>query len=429
MNEENNIELRSEEFQEVLQKIPSWILRWGITLIFCILAILLTGSYFFRYPEIVTAPIVVTTENLPVNVVAKSSGRIDTLYITEKQQVSKNQILGVMENPASTMEMLDLIAFTDTFDINASPYVVGEAKKNFGDVQPAFGTFKKSSEDLRFFLETDYHNNKIKVIEKQISVQKTLLSQSYRQLKLIIQQSNAANKVFAADSVLFSKNVLSPIDFETAKTARLQAVQSTETAKSDIENRKIGILQSEQAIFDLKQQRAEQFSQLKLQYLNAFDQLKAQLKSWEQLYLLRSHIDGTATFTKYWQKNQNATAGETVLSIVPGGNRKIIGKIYLPPQGAGKVKEGRTVNVKFDNFPYMEYGMVKVKINKIALVPITENNQRVYVLEVDFPDVLTTTYNKTLDFSQEMSGTAEIVTKDLSLLERLLNPARALVKQ
>ncbi|MDR2692300.1 MAG: HlyD family secretion protein, partial [Dysgonamonadaceae bacterium] len=418
----------------VLQKIPSWILRWGITLIFCILAILLVGSYFFRYPEIVTAPIVVTTENLPVNIVAKSSGRIDTLYVTEKQQVSKNQILGVMENSASTMAMLDLIAFTDTFNINTNPYPLGEeagveVSKNFGDVQPAFSAFKKSSEDLRFFLETNYHNNKIKVLEKQIAVQETLLSQSYRQLKLIEEQSDAANKVFAADSVLFSKNVLSSIDFENAKAARLQARQSIETAKSDIENRKIGILQSEQAIFDLRQQQSEQFSQLTLQYVNAFDQLKAQLKSWEQLYLLRSQIDGTATYTKYWQKNQHVTAGETVLSIVPDGNRRIIGKIYLPPQGAGKVKEGRTVNVKFDNFPYMEYGMVKVKINKIALVPITENSQRTYVLEVDFHDELTTTYNKTLTFSQEMSGTAEIITEDLSLLERLLNPVRLLAKR
>lgn len=140
-------------------------------------------------------------------------------------------------------------------------------------------------------------------------------------------------------------------------------------------------------------------------------------------------MDGTATFTKYWQQNQNVVAGETVVSIVPDENRQIIGKIMLPPQGAGKVNVGQTVNVKFDNFPYIEYGMVRVKVKNIALVPVNQDNTRYYVLEVDFPQNLVTTYSKTLPFSQEMSGTAEIITDDLSLLERLLNQSRAMIRR
>jgi hypothetical protein len=38
-------------------------------------------------------------------------------------------------------------------------------------------------------------------------------------------------------------------------------------------------------------------------------------------------------------------------------------------------------------------------------------------------------YDKTLPFSQQMTGTAEIITDDLRLLERLLNPIRSVVKR
>jgi len=41
-----------------------------------------------------------------------------------------------------------------------------------------------------------------------------------------------------------------------------------------------------------------------------------------------------------------------------------LGKIELSPRGAGKVKEGQFVNVKFDNFPYMEYG-ISVFLSKL----------------------------------------------------------------
>jgi HlyD family secretion protein len=191
----------------------------------------------------------------------------------------------------------------------------------------------------------------------------------------------------------------------------------------------MNLLQSEQAVFDLEQQRTEQLSQLHLALLNACDQLQAELKSWEQTYLFRSPITGTVTFTKYWQNNQNVLSGETILTVVPANATRITGKIYLPPQGAGKVKVGQTVNVKFDNFPYMEYGMVKVTVKNIALVPIVQNDVRKYVLEVDFPEQLTTTYGKTIAFSQEMQGAAEIITDDLRLLDRFLNPIRALLKK
>jgi HlyD family secretion protein len=72
MEKKTDIELRSEEFQEVLSHTPSWILRWGITLVFVILAGLRAGSWFFKYPDTVAAPIVVNTENLPLDVVAKT---------------------------------------------------------------------------------------------------------------------------------------------------------------------------------------------------------------------------------------------------------------------------------------------------------------------------------------------------------------------
>ena len=123
-------------------------------------------------------------------------------------------------------------------------------------------------------------------------------------------------------------------------------------------------------------------------------------------------------------------AGEVLVTIVPYGDTKVIGKILLPQQGAGKVKVGQTVNVKLDNFPYLEYGMVKVCIRNISMVPVqVDENTKAYMLEVEFPENLVTTYGKELDFSQEMTGTAEIITEDLRLLDKFINPIKAVIKK
>jgi HlyD family secretion protein len=77
----------------------------------------------------------------------------------------------------------------------------------------------------------------------------------------------------------------------------------------------------------------------------------------------------------------------------------------------------------------MEYGMIKVQIAHISLVPINKGEQKNFVLEVVFPDSLVTNYGKTLEFSQEMTGTAEIITEDLRLLDKFLNPIKAVLKK
>jgi len=47
----DNIELRSEKVRSIIGQIPSRIIRSGIVVIFIIVIILLTGSYFFHYPD------------------------------------------------------------------------------------------------------------------------------------------------------------------------------------------------------------------------------------------------------------------------------------------------------------------------------------------------------------------------------------------
>ena len=141
-------------------------------------------------------------------------------------------------------------------------------------------------------------------------------------------------------------------------------------------------------------------------------------------YLVQSPIDGIVTFTNTREVNQNVTSGDVVMTVVPKRKSELIGTIVLPMQGAGKVKKGQQINIKFDNFPYMEYGIVKGQVKSISLVT-TESN---YIVEVAFPNGLLTNYKKSLQFSQEMSGTAEIITDDLRLIERFLNPINSIIR-
>ena len=62
--DEKDIELRCEEVQEILTRPPHALIRWGITIFFGVLALLFIGGCFFKYPDIVSAEITITTERM-----------------------------------------------------------------------------------------------------------------------------------------------------------------------------------------------------------------------------------------------------------------------------------------------------------------------------------------------------------------------------
>ena len=91
-----------------------------------------------------------------------------------------------------------------------------------------------------------------------------------------------------------------------------------------------------------------------------YDNLVNQLKSWEQSFVLKTPIAGQVTFTNFWSVNQFVSSGNVVFTVVPDNEQKIIGKATLPLQVQEKLKS-TDVNIKLDNYPYMEFGLIEGK--------------------------------------------------------------------
>jgi HlyD family secretion protein len=140
---------------------------------------------------------------------------------------------------------------------------------------------------------------------------------------------------------------------------------------------------------------------------------------------LVSPIDGFVSFTKFWSANQTVVKDEPVVSIVPLKPGNFLGRINLKMQRSGKVKPGMLVNIKLSGYPYLEYGIVRGIVKSKSLVPSGD----AYVIDIELPDGLKTLYGTTLDFTQNMQGTAEIITENIRLLQKIINPFRYLISK
>lgn len=424
-----NIELRSDEFHVIVQQSPRWLIRSGVVLVLGVVLLMLVGSYFFRYPDVINADIVVLSENPPAYLAARTTARIDSLVATDQQIVSVGQIIAILEstaNFADAMKLKDMIAELDVFiqDFDTSKMKSPDKNLQLGDIQADYSSFVRLYDEYFTFLRLKLYPKKIKSLKQQVSMNKIYYDRLWAQRQDVEADFRIANNQFKRDSALFLKGVISDLDLEKSKTVMIQKKYNLNVARTKLAETQSSNLKLDQDVVNTEMEYADQTKKAQNSLIESVNVLKSRLAYWEQTYIIRSPIVGKVSFTNFWSKNQQVKKDEIIFSVIPEEQSQIIGRISLPLKGAGKVEVGQRVNIRFDNFPYMEYGIVKGTVKNISLVPSNAN----YTVEVELPQDLHTNYNIKLNFSQEMKGSAEIVTEDLRLIQRLINPVRSLLK-
>ena len=422
------LELHSEPVQEIMGRPPSWLVRSGITVIVTVIALLMVGSRFVKYPEILPAEIIINAYNLPAQVKARSSGRIDTVFVEDGMHVDEGSPLALIENAANYGDVVLLKKQLATTKRDSVWPIDQELR--LGSIQESYLSFVQAANDYLFFLEKDYASVLIASKKEQIKVMEENLRNQQERLHISSEQLSIANEMFRIDSTLYMEKAIAKVTFQESKKTYMQQQMSHQSLLSEAENLKLSLLQTKQTVTELEQGQAEQKHGYYIRLCVARDQMEAQITQWEKNYLLVSPTNGVVAITKYWQKNQNITAGETMMTVVPDGASAYFGKLYLSQRGAGKVKEGQKVDIKLDDYPYMEFGFIQVTLSSISMLPYNDETKgNVYVLEVSLPDSLVTQYGTHIPYRPEMTGVAEVITGDLSVLDRLLNPIRTVLKR
>ena len=401
-------ELRSEEVQEVMGAIPSWILRWGITVLFLVVFALIVGSCFFKYPDVIVSEMTLTGRYPVASIVARASGKINKLYVKDGQMVALRAPLAVIENPASSEDVFFLKELLGRYANKPDSFLVyykksgthgfqilaseGSGKLSLGDIQSIYSSFLSHLHEYDNYYTFNYYPKRIAATRNQIQKYYNYYTSQKRQIEVLESQYRLAAQQYSRDSLLFVREVISPSENELSRNTFLQSRYTLESGYMSLENLQIQIGDMEVNLLDMELQRVERENLLLQNFRTSAEQLANAINSWELNYCLSAPIEGKITFTKYWNENQFVSAGDNVFTVVPDTDDELLGKALLPIHRSGKVKIGQQVIIRFYNFPDQEFGIVNGRVHSISLVP-TENN---YLIEIALPNGLTTNYGKIL---------------------------------
>ena len=432
VKEKKSIELdiRSNAVTEIMGQAPNWVIRWGITVVLLIVISIIIGASLISYDDIIPARITVTSFDPPVYIEARSSGKISNIYVKADQSVDQNEVLAIIENTANVEDVFWVKQRINEFQANASDLdsmnIIFPFTRSLGEIQTAYYLFITQYQNYLLYLKNEPNQVQAKLLSDQIGEQKQLLEKQNNQLRLFNEELDLSLKAYQRQLSLLDSGVISTAQFETVSRAYLGDKQRLEGLKIQVSNTRISIstlngnvsrllLSDEETLYNNDQLLEE-----------GIQNLKNAISDWEQRYVIQSPIPGKVTLFDVWNQYQNVDAGTVLFTVVPEKTGALVGRVVLPVQNSGKVNVGQEVIIKIDNYPHAEWGSLKGFVTNISSVP--KQGLAEYAIQVSIVS-LGTSFGKTMEFKQEMQGSAEIITEELTVLQRIFYQLREVLSR
>lgn len=420
---------RTEEVRDIIDRMPHRTGKIVAILVCGLSASLLFFGWLIEYPEKVSGPVTITSRQAPVRLVSNVSGKLH-LMKSNGDSVHENDIIGFMDNPARLTDVLNMELFLNENHLETlfdrSETLSFPKTTALGELSSVYFSFCNALEKLAQYRTGKPYDKKRVSLASLLNSQIQLFDYNQKQMDTKNRSLAIAGKNIHRDSILYGSSTIAELDLDRSAINYLSLLESTQAMNKEDASYQLQINDTRHKLQLLQVEQQEVEQQLKMDLIAGYNELANSLRLWKQRYLFVAPFAGTLENLNFWHENDFLTAGTETFSVLPADN-PLLGQVYLPSQGAGKVVVGQKVIIKLDNFPYMEYGSVDGQVRSISMLTnqaeaITrQNNMHTYLVTVDLPRRLTTNYGATLDFRYEIKGVADIVTKRRKLLERLFD--------
>lgn len=420
-------ELRAEEVQEILARPPRWLLRWGISIVLLALIGVFAGAWVIHYPDVVQTSFRLTSANAPRALLTRTDGRLVRLLVQDRQTVRPGSLLAYLESTARHEQVLRLSGQL------ARAWVVARrgnlegldrlALTNYnqlGEVQNAYQTFEQAHIQLRAYLANGFYSRKKTMLRQEVTDLQALAVNLREQHRIQSRDMVLAQEEFAIQQNLAGQKLIAPLDLKREESKNIARQLPAQQTVSALINNQTAQRAKEKEILELDRQVAEERDK----FMQALYTLQSAVDGWKAKYVLTAPVGGRVFFVGPLQENQAVALNQELLYVAPPGT-DYFGELLVPQQNAGKVQVGQEVVIKFAGYPYQEFGAVRGRITTIADIPLRDS---VFLARVTLPAGLKTTYGKTLAFKTGMSATADVMTDDSRLLEKLLYQLRKITR-
>lgn len=380
---------------------PHWAAR---SLSYSIIAIVLVAaiaSVVIKLPETVTADFVLVPARGTDPIKATRQGIVNQVFVSEGQSVNEGDIIATLRSESVGDRAAELMTIQTQLAGAGESFINAKSK---------------------FTAQTLVDEQEMRKLSARVEHLEGLIALKRQQLALLKQMAASYEKLFReglASRAQLTERQLEITNF-MAELERLIAEQNE--TRAAIEKLRI----------DSSAHRVE-FKEVERSYRE--ETVKGEIR----VAALRAGLAGSdgneirltapyaGTILRLYVKNSGAVLheGEMVAELVREGET-LLAELKLPEAGVGKLKTDQGVKLKYDAFPYQRYGVKYGRVAWLSPASIETKEGASFRARVEIADREVLIQGQSRPLVAGMSGKAEIVIGNRSLIEYVLEPLRQL---
>lgn len=409
-----NIEARhSEDLQEIITKPPSWLLKWGISVILATILIILNLSVFITYPEMVQVSMKFNTSNSPKVLISKVNGNLSKILIKDGVWVEKNTDIAYMESIADHHQVLMILdrlkklrnderVLIDLENlVNPAELNLGELQNSYQSFHQAYLNYKAVNKEGIFEKRKSFVQNEVQNIDEQ----KNRIEQTY---ELQQKELKLAESEYEKYKILAYKKVISQSELEQKESMLLAKRQTIPLIENTILGNQVNRMSKDKEISELSNQIFEE----RKKFFQAVNTFITDAENWKKQYVISSLSSGTLIYGDFLQENQFVKIND-ILFYINANKDDYYGEVLIPQNASSRVKKNQDVLIKVKSYPYQEYGYLKGKVTFISDIPIRDS---IFFSKVD---IIRSVQDSSIKLKPGLRADAEIITANQSIFKRI----------
>jgi HlyD family secretion protein len=208
--------------------------------------------------------------------------------------------------------------------------------------------------------------------------------------------------------------------------AKLQLAEQNSSYQSAINTGKLALLKTQEQIKDLQRQINLNKSQI-AQTRSEITALQIQM----QQRIVRSPIDGIIFELPVTKPGEVLQPGQRIARIAPEDSGFVL-TAQMPVKETGSLKRGMPVKVKFDAYPFQEYGIVPGEVSWISpdskVESETSSGAETYELKIALDKPYIENGSRRIPLTPGQTANAEVIIRQRRAIDFLLDPFKKLQK-
>ena len=382
--------------QPISLKVITWFLAGFVALM---LALLFIGQYSRK----ATVSGYLIPASGTAKIFAVQRGTITKVHVTEGQEVREQQ-------PLLTIDTTQISATGE--DVNAAILRTLLSQRDELNSQIAGEAQRQASERERLTLLIQGAKNEITQLEGQIPLQQ-------ERIKII-------ESLVASVAKLVTKGIVTGVEFKRRQSEALDLKQNLNSLRQQLAARQNQLTDTQYTLNQLPIAIAEKIQLLRNE-LSSVEQRISEING-RRAFVIRAPITGRVSALQA-SSGKLAEPNQLQLEIIPTSTLKA--ELLVPSRSIGFVRVGQRVGIRYDAFPYQNFGRYNGTITDISHNILTRSDVSSGFITLEEPVYRVTAalnrqdvnaYGKSMPLQAGMLLKADVILDKRSLMQWVLDP-------